>query len=99
MVISQYSPSSILSSLMDASHPNIKMKGKRRRGQAKHFDQNGYEGHRPRMGEAENGVACAGARDTSLHRKKFVFRALSYNSGGGGFLLLFIEDFRTASME
>jgi len=86
-----------------ASRPKIKMRGKRRKKQAKCFDKRGYDGHRPKVEnlfsvEKRRMWSTVLARDASQQHKELVFRALSYNSGRLETLfLLFIEDFYTAA--
>jgi hypothetical protein len=85
-----------------ASRPKIKMRGKRRKRQAKSFDKKGYDSHRPKV-ETVNSVekrtmgSNVLARVPSQQHKELVFRALSYNSRRmESFFLLFIESFYRA---
>jgi len=68
-----------------ASRPKIKMRGKRRRRQAKDFDKRGYDRHRPKVEtvfsvEKRKMGSHVLARDTSQQHKELIFRAFSYNS-------------------
>ena len=68
-----------------ASRPKIKMRGKRRRRQAKNFDKRGYDGHRPKVEtvfsvEKRKMGSIVLARVPSQQHKELVFRAFSYNS-------------------
>jgi hypothetical protein len=89
-------------SVRAANRPKIKMKGKRRRKQAKYFDQEGYDGHRPNVEtvfsvEKRKMGSIVLARVSSQQHKELIFRAISYNSGRLKTLfLLFTEDFYTA---
>jgi hypothetical protein len=85
-----------------ASRPKIKMRGRRRKKQAKCFDKRGYDSHRPKV-ETVNSVekrtmgSIVLARIPSQQHKELVFRALSYNSRRlETLLLLLVEDFYAA---
>ena len=85
-----------------ANRPNIKMRGKRRKKQAKDFDQEGYDCHRPKVEtvfsvEKRRMGSVVLARDTSQQHKELVFRALAYNGMRVESLsLLVVEVFYTA---
>ena len=85
-----------------ASRPKVKMRGKRRRRQAKSFDKRGYDCHRPMMEtvfsmEKRRVGSHVLARNTSQQHKELIFRAFSYNSVRmESIFLLAIEDFYRA---
>ena len=85
-----------------ASRPKIKMRGKRRKRQAKDFAQGEYDGHRPKVEtvfsvEKRTMGSHVLARVPSQQHKELVFRAFSYNSVRMETLFLFfIEDFYKA---
>jgi len=84
-----------------ASRPKIKMRGKRRRRQAREFDRPGYN-QRPKVEtvfsvEKRTMGSHVLARVTAQQHKELIFRAFSYNSRRLETLfLLFIEDFYKA---
>jgi hypothetical protein len=85
-----------------ASRPKIKMRGKRRKKQAKSFDKRGYDGHRPKVEtvfsvEKRKMGSTVLARNANQQHKELIFRAFSYNSVRmEALFLLFIEDFYKA---
>jgi hypothetical protein len=85
-----------------ANRPKIKMKGKRRRKQARDFDQEGYDSHRPKVEtvfsvEKRKMGSTVLARHSSQQHKELILRAFSYNSVRmESLFLLFIEDFYRA---
>ena len=84
-----------------ASRPKIKMRGRRRKKQAKEFDRPGYN-QRPKVEtvfsvEKRTMGSHVLARVTAQQHKELIFRAFSYNSRRLETLfLLFIEDFYKA---
>ena len=80
-----------------ASRPKIRIRGKRRRRQAKDFDKRGYDCHRTKVEtvfsvEKRRMGSHVLARQTAQQHKELIFRAFSYNARRLETLFLLISE-------